>query len=153
METTSNSFGSNRDCFSVRRRDRRQAPLWVLPVTFLVVGFISQATIAKSSLPLQNRFNYPAVQPISFLQKTNQRMVAIGDHLCRPNTAAVYGISDIRSHNPLFPDGCLGFLKLAGAKVDAFNQVFNLSSNTSNKFLDSYECSLCAEFRCNYEFL
>lgn len=108
-------------------------PKAALPVVLLVVTVVSQTSIAKASLPIQTKFTYPVVEPISLLQKSKDRMVAIGDHLCRPSTTAVYGIADIRTHNPLFPNRYTDFMKGAGAQVDMFNQLF---TSASSKLLD-----------------
>lgn len=106
---------------------------WALAVIVLAMGFASSVTVARSALPIQNRFNYPVVEPIPFLQKAKERIVALGDHLLRPNTASVYGIADIRMHNPMFPRRYRDFMKLSGAKLDMFNQVF---SSASSRLLD-----------------
>jgi hypothetical protein len=101
----------------------------VLAVVVLLIGFVSSVTVAKSALPIQNRFSYPVVEPIPFLQKARARIVALGDHLLRPNTASVYGIDDIRVHNPMFPRRYRDFIRLCGAKLDMFNQVFSSASS------------------------
>ncbi len=108
----------------------RSSPRWVLPVALLAVSFTSQALAAKGTLPVTRHFAYPVVQPIPFLQSKNERMVALGNHLCKPNTSAVYGFHDIRAHNPLFPARYLDFLKRAGARVDMFNQLFDSASSS-----------------------
>jgi hypothetical protein len=108
-------------------------PRAALPLTLLVVTFISQTSVAKGSLPIQTKFAYPAVDPIPLLQRTRDRLVAIGDHLCRPSTTAVYGVADIRTHNPLFPNRYTDFMKGSGAQVDMFNQLFK---SASSKLLD-----------------
>jgi hypothetical protein len=104
-----------------------------LPAVLLVSIFASQASIASGSLPIENQFNYPMVDPIPFLQKAQARTVALGNHLFKPNTNLVYGIADIRTHNPLFPSRFVSFLKQCGASVDQYNQTFE---SADSKFLD-----------------
>jgi hypothetical protein len=104
---------------------RRLWRSWILPGACIAVSFASLAMVSKDALPTMRSFNYPNVQPISTLQRSNERIVALGDHLLRPNTNVVYGISDIRTHNVLFPPKFLRFNAAAGATVDMFNQVFD----------------------------
>lgn len=105
----------------------------ILCLALVALSFASQAVIAKNSLPNQRAFDYPVVEPIPELQKEHARMVALGAHLFRPNTAAVYGINDIRSHNPLFPSRYLEYMTASGAEVETFNQTFK---SYDSKLLD-----------------
>lgn len=92
----------------------------------LAVGFASQALVAKASMPVQARFEYPNTDITQNLRNdTSHRYIATGNHLLRPNTGSVYGISDLRQVNPIFPARYVKFMESAGAKIDDFNQVFS----------------------------
>lgn len=102
---------------------------WLVPLACLIVSFCSQVAVSKSSLANLQNFDYPVLQPLPLLQASNERMVALGDHLLKPNTCAVYGVADLRTHNVIFPSRFLPFVKSAGARVDTFNQLFESSDN------------------------
>ncbi len=97
--------------------------------SILAIGFVSQATLAKSSLPIESKFDYPLVAPIPFLQEKNCRTLSACDHLFRADTNAVYGVNEIQSHNPLYPKRYLNFMRALGAQVTEFSQSF--AGNTS----------------------
>lgn len=109
--------------------NRLQNVRFILPLALVAINFASQAVIARQSMPVQPHFNYPIVQPIDLLAKNQARFVALGDHLFKPNTATLFGIADIRMHNPVFPDRYISFMQAAGARVDLFNQYFDSASN------------------------
>lgn len=90
-----------------------------------LLGTISIMSAAKLSMPVQPRFEYPQVQPLTLLQSQPGRTVAIGPHVLRPDTNAVYGIRDLRTHNPMFPKRFLKYMETAGARLDNFNQYFD----------------------------
>src|SRR5262249_31117818 len=97
-------------------------PWSVCAALLIALNTANQSAVAQSSLTVQPGFSYPAVAPLSFLAGAGQRIAATGNHLLRPDTNAVYGIFDIRSHNPLFPRRYLRFMQEAGAHIDTFNQ-------------------------------
>ncbi|MBI4534052.1 MAG: YfhO family protein [Candidatus Melainabacteria bacterium] len=98
---------------------------WTVPWLCVCLSFASQASIAKASLPNQPLFEYPKLELLDKLTSPQFRMLATGDHLFRPNTNIVYGINDIRTHNPMFPRRYLNFIRLLGARTDTFRQVFD----------------------------
>lgn len=122
-------------------------PLWKnkfrTPTIFacIAIGFTSQALVAKASMPIQSRFDYPVTDVIQKLkQDSTHRYIATGNHLLRPNTGSVYGLSDLRQVNPIFPARYVKFMDAAGAKIDDFNQVF---SNTLSPILNCAGVSSC----------
>ncbi len=102
----------------------RFCPAWLAVAACITLGFVSVSQVSKLSLPVQAKFDYPTVEPLTFLQSSGERVVGMGAHLLKPNTGVVYGVSDLRAHNPLFPKRYLSFMREAGASVDAFNQTF-----------------------------
>src|SRR5262249_30093020 len=102
-------------------------PLFLAGVACIVLGFVSEASVFNDVLPQPARFDYPRVQPLSFLRNSGERRTPMAAHLLQPKTCAVYGVSDLRVHNPLFPRRYLTFMRAAGASVDAFNQTFERS--------------------------
>jgi hypothetical protein len=91
----------------------------------IALSFFSQFNQAKHALPAQAQFDYPMVPAIAALKDCSTRYVAAGDHLLKPDTNAVYGISDFRFHNPIFPAQFTETMLATGAKLDGFNQNFN----------------------------
>ena len=108
---------------------RKQLPVRILAALVLIPAFISVGAAAKTSLPLQPKFNYPVVEPLPDMQSSNWRSLSTGEHLFRPSTNAVYGVQDVRVHNPLFPPRYLSFMKECGAHIDMFNQNFDSTLN------------------------
>ncbi len=112
----------------------------IVPAIVLIIAFVGQASLARQSLPIENKFDYPVVEPIPFLQKEGERILSVGPHLLRSNTNTVYGVSSLSDFNALFPKRYLQFAKAAGAKVEMFAQVFdssisNLSDMASVKYI------------------
>ncbi|MBX9877940.1 MAG: YfhO family protein [Candidatus Obscuribacterales bacterium] len=109
-----------------RLKDRYRV---VVSVIVLTLAFVGLAALARTSLPIENKFNYPQVEPLAYLKAQNDRMISIGPHLLRANTNTVYGIPDLRDFNVLFPKRYLQFAKAAGAKLEMFTEVFDSSLN------------------------
>lgn len=103
-----------------------------LPVRFkltaaclmVVMGFISQACLARNSLPVESKFDYLFVPPLSYLQESESRVISTGDHLFKPNTNCVYKIAQLQTHSPIYPERYLRFMQACGADVSEFSQVF-----------------------------
>jgi len=91
----------------------------------IALSFYSQFNQAKHALPAQAHFDYPMVAAVRALNHCPGRYVAVGDHLLKPDTNALYGISDFRFHNPIFPAQFTETMEVAGAQLDGFNQNFN----------------------------
>lgn len=109
----------------------------------IAIGFVSQALISKSSMPVQSKFEYPVTDVIQELKGpkwNSQRYIATGNHLFRPNTGSIYELRDLRQVNPIFPARYLKFMDKAGAKIDDFNQVFG---NTLSPLLDAAGVAGC----------
>ncbi len=124
-------------CLGNRLKPGYQA---VVPVVVLLLAFVGQASLARHSLPIENKFDYPLVEPIPYLQEKGERMLSVGPHLLRSNTNTVYGVSSLSDFNALFPKRYLQFAKAAGAKIEMFAQVFdssisNLSDMASVKYI------------------
>jgi hypothetical protein len=96
----------------------------------LALGFISEASLSRLSLPLQAKFFYPPTELTARLQNTPFRCMSTCDYVLRPATNAVYGINFLTCHNPLFPRRFLPFLKACGAQTDLFNQKFTSKVST-----------------------
>ncbi len=105
----------------------------LIAVLCVSLGVFSELAISRKSLPIRPTFNYPQAETIARLKELDGRFIATGDHILRPNTNLAYAIRDLRFHNPLFPKRYLDFMNHAGAKLDAFNQVF---SPTISSMLD-----------------
>jgi len=91
----------------------------------IAISFIGETALARKGLALQPQFDYPSVDCIKELQKRDGRFIATGNHILKPNTNIVYGIKDLRFHNPMFPRRYRSFMGAAGAELDGFNQTFN----------------------------
>lgn len=122
-------------------------PLWksrlraLATLNCIAIGFTSQALVAKASMPIQSAFDYPTTDVIQKLKDDrSHRYIATGNHLFRPNTGSVYGLSDLRQVNPIFPARYVKFMDAAGAKIDDFNQVF---TNTLSPLLNLASVSSC----------
>jgi hypothetical protein len=84
----------------------------------------SEYAHAKPAILPQPPLNYVHLNALNELERVHGRIIATGDHLLRPNTNAVYKLSDLRTYNPLFPERYLKFMQRAGAQLDNFNQYF-----------------------------
>lgn len=116
----------------------------LVPIMCVVATFISIMTVSKTSLPIEQKFNYKKVEVVDYLQKMPERTATFGNHLFKPNTNAVYGIASLQTHNPLFPKRYVQFMQACGARLDEFNQelsgtVSPLLSIASTKFLLALE--------------
>lgn len=111
-------------CLAAAYRLLRTLPAFPVAAACVVLAFASEGALIKLALPVQAKFDYYWVQPLEFLRDSGERMLTTGHHVLRPNTSSVYGVSDIRVHNPLFPKRYLSFMRACGASVDAFNQAF-----------------------------
>jgi hypothetical protein len=90
-----------------------------------ILGFVSEASQSRLSLPQQAKFFYPRTDVTEKLRNTSFRSLSTCEYLLRPSTNAVYGINFLCNHNPLFPRRFLSFLKACGARTDIFNQKFD----------------------------
>jgi hypothetical protein len=95
-----------------------------LIAAILSLNFYSQAALSKSSLPVQNKFVYVLDSPGTFLMDREGRTMAVGEHVLKPNSQEVFGISDIRSHKSMFPARYRSFMEAAGAQNRQLDQVF-----------------------------
>lgn len=103
----------------------RHSRFYCLPlVCCLALNFGCEWLQAKSALPPQPHFSYPSTEPLQAISTHGGRVIGIGEHLLKPDTNVVYEISDVRSHNPLFPERYLKFIERAGSTRDNFNQLF-----------------------------
>ena len=93
------------------------------------LGAANQLQVAGAALCVQPAFNYPDTPIMATLRSAQQRIVATGTHLLRPDTNIMYQVSDLRTHNPLFPARFLEFMKASGAQLDNFNQFFMSAPN------------------------
>jgi len=98
-------------------------------IAAVALGQSAQIITANKSIPKRPPFKYeePTIIP-GLRRETNngmERFIATGTHLLRPNTNVVFGVSDLRTHNPLFPRRYIAFVKACGAKLDEFNQTFD----------------------------
>lgn len=93
-------------------------------VACIGVSLFTQLMQVKSALPTQGKFEYLAVPSTSALTQAEGRFIATGEHLMRPNTNVLYNISDLRFHNPIFPQRFRTFMQACGARLDGFNETF-----------------------------
>ena len=101
----------------------------LVPLTLLTLSCLSEGSIAKNSLPDQNKFFYPPLELANKIADPKFRTISLVEHVFRPATNSVYGINFLQVHNPLFPKRFLDFVKAAGAKTDTFNQKFEKVSS------------------------
>lgn len=97
----------------------------IIAALCLGLNFISQGNVARASMPVQSKFDYPLVEPLKNLQDSHARVVSIGEHVLRPNTNVVYGISQLQCHSPMFPAGYLNFMRACGAQLEQYGQKFS----------------------------
>ncbi len=119
-------------------------------IAALLSGFVSQASLAKLSLPQQAKFFYPETELTARLKDPLYRCLSTCEYVLRPATNSVYGINFFTVHNPLFPERFLEFSKACGASTDTFNQKFGtklsrLLDLASVKYILSFEPVLDAE--------
>jgi hypothetical protein len=111
---------------AVKLKPVRKTALFLM--TAICLGQSAEIITAAKSIPKREPFKYQdqAVVPTLKTLTSNgtERFIATGNHLFRPNTNVVFGLSDLRTHNPLFPKRYLAYLKACGAHLDEFNQEF-----------------------------
>jgi hypothetical protein len=94
----------------------------------ICLGQSAEIITAAKSLPKRATFKYQEDSIVPALKANtsggNERFIGTGSHLFRPNSNIVFGLSDLRTHNPLFPKHYLAFVKACGAHLDEFNQEF-----------------------------
>jgi hypothetical protein len=106
----------------------------------LIIGLVlllnigSEASSASAVLPIQEKFSPQVVEPLPVAKKRNERVVACGLHLMLPNTNCIYGMQDLRLHNPLTPKRYVDFITAAGAHREAL-YVWTFD-NSLNSLLD-----------------
>jgi hypothetical protein len=104
---------------------RRGLPTRVALVALVVLNTVSVINTARASLTPQPSFDAPSVAPVRFLYERGERMVAVGDHLCKPNINMMYPLDDVRSRNVMWPKGYLKLMQASGAHVDEYRQIFS----------------------------
>jgi hypothetical protein len=89
-----------------------------------ICSYLTLMTVSRRAMPTWPKFTYSQTETIKALQTVtgHDRFIATGSHLFRSNSSDVYGLRDLRAHNPLFPKRFLGMLKICGAKIDTFSQ-------------------------------
>lgn len=110
---------------------------WITALAIVVIGLVGSASLASGSLPTQARFDFPKLEPVPFLQSRESRIIACGSHLLHPNLNVVYGISQLETHNPLYPRRFLKLITETGAQVGEFTQEYaDKGATLVPKFLD-----------------
>jgi hypothetical protein len=110
---------------------------WLTAVSVLAIALCGSASLASGSLPTQARFDFAKLEPVPFLQSRESRIIACGSHLLHPNLNVVYGISQLETHNPLYPRRFLKFVAETGAQVGEFTQEYaDKGATLVPKFLD-----------------
>ncbi len=109
-------------CVRNRLHPQKQVVFAALCIT---VSLLMQLEAGRKSMPLQAQFEYPMVESVTALAKEPGRFIAVGDHLIKPNTNVVYGLSDLCFHNPMFPLRYRAFMSACGAHLDGFNESFD----------------------------
>lgn len=86
----------------------------IIAVVLIGLNMWSISGSFKSALPILKPFTYPQTDVISFLQKHDGRVLAVGNHMLLANTNLVYGIKDFRVINPLLPKRYTDFMMQSG---------------------------------------
>lgn len=103
----------------------RGAKTMFVIVVALAISVFTQYQTMFEWIKAQAAFSYSSTELTDYLRSNHvQRIIATGDHLLKPNTAELYGISDFRAHNPMFTSRYLNFAKASGAQLDQYNQYF-----------------------------
>lgn len=97
---------------------------WAKPA-LLALAFMSELAVARTSLPVRPPFAFPQTPLLTRLQEEKVRVLPLGEYILRPNSNWVYGISQLRCHNPIFPRGFFRFEELSGGKRMLFEHTFN----------------------------
>lgn len=103
------------------------------PLLAILINSISLLTIARNSLPVQPFFDFPKTELTDFLVRQPGRALSITEHVLKPNSNIVYGISSLRVHNPMQPARFAEFSQLCGAHLDDFR---NQSYDTVTPLVD-----------------
>lgn len=93
-------------------------------LSLVVLNFIGVASIAKTSLPAQAPFEIPGVKLFEKLVCSTSRSVSTGTHVANPNINTIYGFSDLRSRNAMWPRGYMDFVRAVGGQANNYVQVF-----------------------------
>lgn len=99
----------------------------------IVINSISLLALARFSLPVQPFFDFPRTELTDFLTRQPGRTLSITEHVLKPNSNIVYGISSLRVHNPMQPARFAEFSQLCGAHLDGFR---NQSYGTITQVID-----------------
>ncbi len=102
---------------------KAQAPFIVLTGAILTV--LSIAPVTKQAAPITGPFNYDLVDPIPFLQQSEQRIVTMGRHVLCPSTNFCFGINNIVPVNVYHPKRFQNFLIAMGVTPEGVNQFFD----------------------------
>ncbi len=102
-------------------------------VAAILVNALSLLVIARYSLPVQPFFDFPETKLTEYLAKHPGRVLSVTEHVLKPNSNIVYGISSLRVHNPMQPARFAEFTKLCGAQLDEFR---NQSYGKVTPFVD-----------------
>lgn len=84
-------------------------------------NLVSLVLVSKNSLAVQPAFDFPKTNLTNFFQAHSGRVLSVIEHVLKPNTNIVYGISALRVHNPLLPARFCEFAELCGARLDEFH--------------------------------
>jgi hypothetical protein len=91
----------------------------------IAVSLLSMSPAIALSLPAESHFIYELKEPLLGIDFTNNRLTSLGEHLFRPDTNWVFGISDLRCIKSLTPARYASFMRACGAQVDSHTQIFN----------------------------
>ena len=86
----------------------------LVSIAIIALNLWSISGSFKSALPILKAFSYPKTDVISFLQKHDGRVLAVGNHMLLANTNVMYGIKDFRVINPLLPKRYTDFMMQSG---------------------------------------
>jgi hypothetical protein len=97
-------------------------------IAAICLGQTAEIITAAKSMPQRAPFKYQETTVLPELKAStcsgNLRFVATGSHLFRPNSNVVFGLSDLRNDNALFPKRYLTYMQACGAHLDRFSQEF-----------------------------
>ncbi len=94
-------------------------------VLAILTNTVSLLLVARYSLPIQPFFDFPKTELTDYLLANPGRALSITEHVLKPNSNIVYGISSLRVHNPMQPARFAEFTMLCGARLDEFrNQTY-----------------------------
>ncbi len=102
--------------------------------SILAMAAVDIGSIARSSLPVQPRYEYKTSAPVEFLKARNERIVQIGDHVITPNTNLVHRIRSIRHFDVMSASRSETFTKAANGEV--YDPPANFGSGRLSKLVD-----------------